>query len=167
MAVKQMGPGSFWWCPVTDRAISRDCNTGSSIWTRGISLLWGWQSSGAGCLERWWNLLLWSNSNPFGCFPVQPALGTRCSPEVPSSPYGFQYSTASSSQLVLIPLLQLICYIQYCTDFYPQHCSESSHCAAPSSLCYVLLCGFLKGAWAGAAAIVLPKCIALHLQHRC
>lgn len=39
------------------------------------SLQWGWQSSGTGCPERLWRLLLWRYSRPPGHFPAQPAVG--------------------------------------------------------------------------------------------
>ena len=38
---------------------------GSSIWTWGrTSSLWGWRSTGIGCPEGLWSLLLWRYSNP-------------------------------------------------------------------------------------------------------
>ena len=73
-----MGPGSFQWCPVTGQgAMGTNCNTGSSIWIWGrTSLLWGWQSTGTGCPERLWSLLLWRTfKTHLDTDPVQPALG--------------------------------------------------------------------------------------------
>jgi len=32
--------------------------------TRNISFLWGWHSTGTGCPERLWSLLLWRHSKP-------------------------------------------------------------------------------------------------------
>ena len=37
---------------------------GSSVWTRGRTSLWGWQSTGTGCPGRLWSLLLWRYSRP-------------------------------------------------------------------------------------------------------
>ena len=56
-------------------------NVRSSIWTWGkASLLWGWWSTGTGCSERLWSLLLWRYSVP--AWPIscvtcctEPALG--------------------------------------------------------------------------------------------
>jgi len=53
VGIKSMAPGSFQWCPATERAMGTNWNTGSSIqiweWT---SLPRGWQSTGKGCPER-------------------------------------------------------------------------------------------------------------------
>ena len=97
VGVRRMGPDSFQWCPVTGQgATGTNWSIGSSIWIWGrTSSLWGWRSTGTGCPEELWNLLLWRHQNPPGCGPVQltagdPALSggwTRWSPEVPSNPY--------------------------------------------------------------------------------
>ena len=59
-----MGSHSFQWCQATGQgAMGTKWSTGSSIWTWGrTSSLWGWQSTGTGCPERLWSLLLWRYS---------------------------------------------------------------------------------------------------------
>jgi len=62
--VKSVGADSFQWCTtVVQGTMSRNWNTESSIqtWERSSSLL-EWQSTGTGCPERCWNLLLWRYS---------------------------------------------------------------------------------------------------------
>ena len=63
--LKRMGPGSFQWCEATEQgALGSRWNTGSTIlaWG-GTSLLWGWQSTGAGCPQSLWSPL-WRYSRP-------------------------------------------------------------------------------------------------------
>ena len=91
-----MRPGSFQQCTVREQgSMGTNWNTGSSIQTWGrTSLLWGWQSTGTGCPERLWSLLLWRYSRPTWtptCATCcsKPALAggwTWWSPEVPSNP---------------------------------------------------------------------------------
>jgi len=90
-----IGPGSFWWFPVTEQgAPGTNWNTGISIWTwERIFSLWGWQSTGTGCPMRLWSLL-WRCSKPARKLPCasscrEPALAGAWggwSPEVPSRP---------------------------------------------------------------------------------
>ena len=66
VGVRRMGLSSFQWCPVTGQgAMGTNGNTGSSIWTWGVtSSLWGWWRTGTGCPVRLWSLLLWRYSRP-------------------------------------------------------------------------------------------------------
>ena len=61
-----MGPDSFQWCPATGQgAMGTKWSIGSPIWMWGrTSSLWGWQSTGIGCPEGLWILLLWRYSTP-------------------------------------------------------------------------------------------------------
>jgi len=63
-SVKRMGSNSSQWRPLTGQgAMGTNWSMGSSIWTQGrTSLLWGWQSTGTGCPEVLWILLLWRYS---------------------------------------------------------------------------------------------------------
>ena len=85
------------WCSVTGQgATGTNCSIGSSIWTWGrTSSLWGWRSTGTGCLERLWSFLLWRYSGPtwlrscaaccrWPCFSR--GVGLRWPREVPSNP---------------------------------------------------------------------------------
>ena len=92
-----MAPGSLLWSPVTGQgATSKNCNTGSFIWTWGrTSLLWVWWSTATGCPERLQSLLLWRYSRRTwtpSCVTFYVELASargwiRWSPEVPSNPY--------------------------------------------------------------------------------
>ena len=66
VSVKRMGPDSFQQCPATGQgAMGTNWSTASSSWTWGRnSSLWGWQSTGTGCPEGLWSLLLWRYSKP-------------------------------------------------------------------------------------------------------
>lgn len=58
-AVKWMVLVALKQCPVTERGtLWTNWNIGSSIWAGGKPFLRGWQSSGTGCLERQWSLLV-------------------------------------------------------------------------------------------------------------
>ena len=61
-----MGPDSSQWCPATGQgATGTHWTIGSSTWTwRRTSSLWGWWSTGIGCPEGLWILLLWRYSRP-------------------------------------------------------------------------------------------------------
>ena len=54
------------WCPATGQgAMGTNWSVDSSIWTWGrTSSLWGWRSTGTGCPEVLWILLLWRYSRP-------------------------------------------------------------------------------------------------------
>ena len=97
VGVKRMGPDSFQWCPVTGQeATGTNWSMRSSVWTWGrTSSLWGWRSTGTGCPEGLWSLLLWRYSRPgwtLSCaacsrWPCFSRGGwTRWSSEVPSNP---------------------------------------------------------------------------------
>jgi len=66
VGVRRMGPSSFQWCPATGQgATGTNWSIGSSSWTWGrSSSFWGWWSTGTGCPERLWILLLWRYSRP-------------------------------------------------------------------------------------------------------
>lgn len=99
--VKWMGLGSFWWCLVTvavtgKGAMSLNENIRSSIKTcERTFLLWGWWSTGTGCPEKLWCLLLWRYTRPawtLSCaiYCREPALAggiTRSASKIPSNPY--------------------------------------------------------------------------------
>jgi len=60
-----MEPDSRQWRPVTGQgATGTKWSIRSSSWTWRTSLLWGWWSTGTGCPEGWWILLLWRYSKP-------------------------------------------------------------------------------------------------------
>ena len=61
-----MRPDSFQWCPETGQGVmGTNWSSGSSSWTGGrTSSLWGWWSTGTGCPEGLWSLLLWRYSRP-------------------------------------------------------------------------------------------------------
>ena len=86
-------------------AMDTNRNTGHSFWTWGrIYFLWEWQSTGVGCPERFWSVLLWRYSRPT-CAPYsrEPALAvgwTQWSLEVPSNPYNCD-SVKQGSQILL------------------------------------------------------------------
>ena len=61
VGVRRIGPDFFQWWPATGQGAMG--TNWSSIWTRGrTSSLWGWHSTGTGCPERLWSLLLWRYS---------------------------------------------------------------------------------------------------------
>ena len=66
VGVRRMGTDPFQWCPVTGQgAMGTNWIIGSTVWTWGrTSLLWGWQSTGTGCPEGMWSLLLWRYWKP-------------------------------------------------------------------------------------------------------
>ena len=64
VGVRRMGPDFFQWCLVTGQgATNWSIGSSSCTWGR-ISLLRGWRSTGTGCPERLWSLLLWRYSKP-------------------------------------------------------------------------------------------------------
>jgi len=66
VGVRRMGPDSFQWCSATGQgAMGTNWSIRSSIWTWGrTSSFWGWWSTGTGCPEGLWILLLWRYSKP-------------------------------------------------------------------------------------------------------
>ena len=82
-AYQMDGARLFQWCQVTGQwAMGTTWNTRSSIWTW-EELLRGWQSTGTGCPERLWGLLLWRYSKPTCTL----CSATYCSRTVPRGPF--------------------------------------------------------------------------------
>ena len=67
----------FQWCPVTGQgAVGTNWKTGGFVWTPGsTSVMCGWQSTGTGCPEGLWDLLLGEPRKSPGHDPGHSALG--------------------------------------------------------------------------------------------
>jgi len=132
VGVRRMGPDSFQWCPATGQgATGTNWSIGSSSWTWRTSSLWGWRSTGTGCPQGLWSLLLWRYSKPtwtrscaaccrWPCFGR--GVWTRWSPEVPSNTYHpvilwhlFIFSTSHMESSPGLPLI-----LTTCSDSCPQ-----------------------------------------------
>lgn len=64
-----------YWEPRTRETVCKgaNCNTGTSRWTWGKIIYWGWQSTGIGCLQRLWIPFSRDVENPSRTDLVRPA----------------------------------------------------------------------------------------------